>query len=57
MKNLSSSDRKYLRSQAHHLEPVVLIGKNGINVRLSVKLTGWKIDIMTETEFSETETE
>tara|TARA_B100001013_G_C24374277_1_gene349459 strand:+ start:122 stop:430 length:309 start_codon:yes stop_codon:yes gene_type:complete len=30
MKNLSSSDRKYLRSQAHHLEPVVLIGKNGI---------------------------
>ncbi len=30
MKNLSSSDRSYLRSQAHHLEPVVLIGKNGI---------------------------
>ena len=30
MNNLSSSERKYLSSQAHHLEPVVLIGKNGI---------------------------
>ena len=30
MNNLSSSERKYLRSRAHHLEPVVLIGKNGI---------------------------
>ena len=30
MNNLSSSERKYLRSQAHHLEPMVLIGKNGI---------------------------
>ena len=30
MNNLSSSERKYLRSQAHHLEPVVLIGKKGI---------------------------
>jgi transcription termination/antitermination protein NusA len=27
------------------------IGKNGINVRLSVKLTGWKIDIQSEEEF------
>ena len=31
MNNLSSSQRSYLRSQAHHLEPVVLIGKNGIS--------------------------
>tara|TARA_B100001123_G_C14338946_1_gene642231 strand:+ start:85 stop:402 length:318 start_codon:yes stop_codon:yes gene_type:complete len=31
MNNLNSTDRKYLRAQAHHLEPVVLIGKNGIN--------------------------
>ena len=31
MNNLSSSERKYLRSQAHHLEPVVLIGKNWVN--------------------------
>ena len=30
MNNLSSSERKYLRGQAHHLEPVVLICKNGI---------------------------
>ena len=30
MNNLSSSERSYLRSQAHHLEPVVLIGKHGI---------------------------
>ena len=31
MNKLSSTQRSYLRSQAHHLEPVVLIGKNGIN--------------------------
>ena len=30
MNNLSSSQRSYLRSQAHHIEPVVLIGKHGI---------------------------
>ena len=30
MNNLSSSQRSYLRSKAHHQEPVVLIGKNGI---------------------------
>ena len=30
MNNLSSSQRSYLRSEAHHLEPVVLIGKHGI---------------------------
>ena len=27
------------------------IGKNGQNVRLAAKLTGWKIDIMSETEY------
>lgn len=27
------------------------IGKNGINVRLSVKLTGWKLDIYSEDEY------
>tara|TARA_A100001015_G_scaffold275987_1_gene333777 strand:- start:184 stop:1602 length:1419 start_codon:yes stop_codon:yes gene_type:complete len=27
------------------------IGKNGVNVRLSVQLTGWKMDIITEDEF------
>ena len=30
MNNLSSSQRSYLRSQAHHLDPVILIGKHGI---------------------------
>ncbi len=30
MNNLSSSQRSYLRSKAHHLEPVILIGKHGI---------------------------
>ena len=30
MNNLSSSERSFLRSQAHHLEPVVLIGKHGV---------------------------
>ena len=30
MNKLSSSQRSYLRSQVHHLEPVVLIGKHGI---------------------------
>ena len=30
MNNLSSSKRSYLRRQAHHLEPVALIGKNGV---------------------------
>ena len=32
MNNLSSTQRSFLRSQAHHLEPVVLIGKNGVSV-------------------------
>ena len=30
MNNLSSSKRSYLRSHAHHLEPVALIGKYGV---------------------------
>ena len=29
MNKLSSKQRSYLRSQAHHLEPVILIGKKG----------------------------
>ena len=45
MKKLNSSQRSYLKSQAHHLEPVVHIGKNGltdgtihsINTALSAK--------------------
>jgi RNA-binding protein len=30
MLELSSSQRKYLRSLAHHLDPVVLVGKQGV---------------------------
>ena len=30
MKNLNSSQRSYLKSLAHHLEPVINIGKNGL---------------------------
>ena len=30
------------------------IGKEGQNVRLAAKLTGWKIDIKTETQIKET---
>ena len=30
MNKLSSTQRSFLRSKAHHLEPVVLIGKNGL---------------------------
>ena len=32
MNKLSSTQRSFLRSQAHHLEPVVLIGKNGVSI-------------------------
>lgn len=31
MEQLKSSQRKYLRSQAHHLKPLVIIGRNGLN--------------------------
>ena len=30
MNKLSSTQRSFLRSQTHHLEPVILIGKNGL---------------------------
>ena len=31
MNNLSSSQRSYLKSKAHHLKPHICIGKNGIS--------------------------
>jgi RNA-binding protein len=34
MEQLKGSQRKYLRSQAHHLKPLVLIGRNGINKQI-----------------------
>src|ERR671936_845314 len=33
------------------------IGKEGLNARLAARLTGWKIDIVSETEFARTEAE
>ncbi len=30
MQPLTSAQRKFLRAQAHHLEPLVLIGKQGV---------------------------
>jgi len=30
MSTLSGSTKKYLRSLAHHLKPVVMVGKNGV---------------------------
>jgi RNA-binding protein len=34
MEKMKGSARKYLRSLAHHLKPVVIVGKNGINSQL-----------------------
>ena len=34
MKKLTVSDRKKLKSEAHHLKPVIQIGKNGITPAL-----------------------
>ena len=31
MEKINSSQRSYLKSQAHHLSPVVIIGKRGLN--------------------------
>ena len=38
MNKLSSSQKSYLRSKAHHLEPVVFIGKKGLTegTRISI---------------------
>ncbi|MCX5849689.1 MAG: ribosome assembly RNA-binding protein YhbY [Deltaproteobacteria bacterium] len=34
MEQLKGSQRKYLRSQAHHLKPLVLIGAKGVSDQL-----------------------
>jgi RNA-binding protein len=34
MEKLKGSARKYLRSLAHHLKPIVMIGRNGVNEQL-----------------------
>jgi N utilization substance protein A len=33
------------------------IGKEGLNARLAARLTGWKVDIVSETEFAQSEAE
>ena len=38
MDTLSSHQRKFLKGKAHNLEPVVLVGKNGISDNL-IKMT------------------
>lgn len=35
MEQLKSSTKKYLRSLAHHLKPVVMVGKNGVSEHLT----------------------
>ena len=30
MKNMNSLQRRYLKGQVHHMEPVIYIGKNGL---------------------------
>jgi len=56
--------RVYLDNEEEALEIIVpddqlslAIGKKGQNVRLAAKLTGWKIDIMSETRAAEAELE
>ncbi|MBW2609676.1 MAG: ribosome assembly RNA-binding protein YhbY [Deltaproteobacteria bacterium] len=34
MKKLSSHQEKFLRGKAHHLDPVVMVGKNGVTESL-----------------------
>jgi RNA-binding protein len=34
MEKLKGSQRKYLRSLAHHLKPVVMVGRNGVSEKL-----------------------
>ena len=38
MSDLTSKQRKYLRSEAHHINPVVLIGKNGFYEGASIAI-------------------
>jgi len=35
MEQLKGSAKKYLRSLAHHLKPVVMVGKNGVSEHLT----------------------
>lgn len=43
MIDLTSAQRKYLRSQAHHLDPVIMVGKNGVTDEL-IRATDQALD-------------
>lgn len=43
MKTLSGSQKRSLKSQAHHLKPVVLVGRNGITDSL-IEAVGKALD-------------
>ena len=43
MKTLTSSQRKFLRSRAHHLDPLILVGKQGVTDSL-VRATSEALD-------------
>ncbi|MCH4169297.1 MAG: ribosome assembly RNA-binding protein YhbY [Streptococcaceae bacterium] len=36
--SLTSKQKKYLKSQAHHLNPIVQIGKNGLNNEIKTNI-------------------
>jgi RNA-binding protein len=38
MEKLKGSVRKYLRSLAHHLKPVVMVGRNGVSEQLTASV-------------------
>src|SRR4051794_11912303 len=38
-------------------QPALAIGKEGMNARLAARLTGWKIDIQSDSEFAQAEAE
>ena len=40
-----------------HDQLSLAIGKEGLNARLAARLTGWKVDIVSETEFARSEAE
>src|SRR5438094_925126 len=45
------------RFVAKALSPALAIGKEGMNARLAARLTGWKIDIQSDSEFAQAEAE
>jgi RNA-binding protein len=44
MEQLKGSQRKYLRAQAHHIKPIVIIGVKGVTEQLLASIDGALID-------------